>query len=72
MIKKQKDFEIIGSSEADKFMRQNIVQFLNNITFNENYKKLVQEVQNNFDRINLFNLLKEIQNGGKNNVKNRK
>ncbi len=78
-VKSGKEFEVIGSSEADKLMRQNLAQFLNNVTFDEVYCKVVREVQDNFERINMFNLLKEIQNShNKNkkkfvkNVKNRK
>jgi len=58
----EKDFEIVGSSESDNFMRQNIGLFLGNITFNEKYQKCVQEVKNNSERIKITNLLKEIRN----------
>jgi len=70
-----KEFEVVGSSEADKFMRQNLAQILNNITFDEVYCKVVREVQGNFERINMFNLLKEVRSNSilriKNNSKKR-
>ncbi|MFW9971093.1 MAG: hypothetical protein ACFFDF_12940 [Candidatus Odinarchaeota archaeon] len=40
-----KDFDIIGSSIADRFMRHCIAHFLSNIFFDEKYAKVVQEVK---------------------------
>ena len=68
MAKTKKDFEIVGSSIADKYMRQNIAEFLNRVTFNDVYAKVVQEVKNNFDRINMYNLLKAVRNNGKKGI----
>jgi len=49
-------------------MRQNIILFLENITFNEKYQKCVREVKNNIERIKLANLFKEIRNSRKKRV----
>ncbi len=68
MAKTKKDFEIVGSSIADNYMRQNIAEFLNRVTFNDVYVKIVQEVKNNFDRINMYNLLKAVRNNGKKGI----
>ncbi len=53
-------------------MRQNLAQFLNNITFDEVYCKVVREVQGNFERINMFNLLKEVRSNSILRIKNNK
>lgn len=66
--KSNKEFEIVGSSDADKFMRINLGLFQGNITFDEKYRKVVQEFQNNSDRINMHNLLKAVQNNGKKGI----
>ena len=60
-VKSGKGFEVVGSSEADKLMRQNLAQFLNNVTFDEVYCRVVREVQDNLERIKIFNLLKEVR-----------
>ncbi len=67
-----KEFEVVGSSEADKLMRQNLAQFLNNVTFDDVYCKVVREVQGNFERINMFNLLKEIRSNSILNSKKKR
>lgn len=50
-------------------MRQNILLFLENITFNEKYQKCVREVKNNIERIKLANLFKKIRNSRKKKLK---
>ncbi len=65
MPKIVEEFEIIGPSEADTFMRQNIGIFLGNITIGEKYIKVVRDVKNNIEKIKISNLLKEIRNGNK-------
>ena len=70
--KSGKEFEVVGSSDSDKFMRQNLAQFLNNVTFNEVYCNVVKEVQGNFERINMFNLLKEVRSNSILRIKNNK
>ena len=70
--KSGKEFEVVGSSDSDKFMRQNLAQSLNNVTFNEVYCNVVKEVQGNLERINMFNLLKEVRSNNILRIKNNK
>lgn len=63
------EFEIIGSSNSDVWMRQCIGLFIGNMTFDEKYQECVENSLNNSKRIKIANLLKEIRNGVKSNGK---
>lgn len=74
LAQKYKEFEIIGNSEADRFMRQNLHLFHSNITFDEKYQDCVLEINNNMKRVKMSNSLTEIRNSSnkKNDNKKRK
>ena len=40
--------------------------------FDKLYRNVVREVQGNFERINMFNLLKDVRSNGKKNKRKRK
>lgn len=69
---KNKEFEIIERSIHDDRIRTCALKFLENVSFNEKYKNVVQEFKNNKEQIKMSNLLKEVRSNGKNNKRKRK
>ena len=67
---KKKDFEIIDSSENDRFMRLCVSQFLANITFEQKYIRCIQEIKEKHQQVKLHNQFKTISSI--NQLKNKK
>ena len=61
----KESFKKVDAFEPVKFMRLNIVKFLENISFNENFIKSVLKFMDNKKQYVLFNLFKEIKNSNK-------
>ncbi|MFW9970136.1 MAG: hypothetical protein ACFFDF_08045 [Candidatus Odinarchaeota archaeon] len=67
---KKTEFEIIGSSKHDQYMRACLAQFQSNITYSDIYKKCVLEVNDNTKNIKMINQFAEIRDS--HNKKKRK
>ena len=53
--------KMVKESIVDNWMRLNVLKFLEGVSFDESYIKVVKHFEDNKERYNLFNQLKTIR-----------